>query len=361
VIRTLIAAVLAFAMGVPGAVAAEGSSYFTGAIGTSALRNLDADGTTFRARVDTDTAFSGLIGVGRHFGEMLRGEIDLSYTPHDVDKISGAQGSGDVTSWAVGGTLFMDFDIPSLQFTPYVGIGAGVIRVDLDNVTPVGGSVIDGGDTAPYIQAVAGVSYDISDRLSLFGDLRYRASQRLDLTTRAGSAVSPDYSDRRVMVGLRWRFAAPPPPPPPPAPAPAAAPKAEPAPAPRPQAQAAPAPKPEPEPKADIPREYLVFFDWDRSDITAEADQIIRAAAANARELRTVRITTTGHADRSGPDAYNVGLSQRRAIAVREVLVREGIPVGEIEIFARGESEPLVPTPDGVREPRNRRVQIILN
>ncbi len=67
------------------------------------------------------------------------------------------------------------------------------------------------------------------------------------------------------------------------------------------------------------------------------------------RASKTVRLTATGHADRSGPDSYNQRLSQRRAEAVREVLIREGVPAGEIEIFARGESEPLVQTPDGVR------------
>jgi OmpA-OmpF porin, OOP family len=182
------------------------------------------------------------------------------------------------------------------------------------------------------------------------------------MTKRAGAAVSPNYSDQRVMIGLRLKFPAPkmaqvaaaPPPQPPPQPAP----KVE---AP-PQPVVAPAPAPAPQEQvAEVPREYLVFFDWDRADITAEADQIIRAAADNAKKVGSVRIATTGHADRSGPDAYNLGLSLRRAEAVRAVLVRQGIAAQEIEIFARGESEPLVPTPDGVREPRNRRVQVILN
>jgi len=343
------------------AYAADGSPYFVGAVGLSDLRDIDADAATFSSRIDAENGHSGLVGVGRHFGEMLRGEFTLTHTRHDVDDVTGAQGSGDVGSWALGGSLFADFDVPAFQFTPYVGLGAGVIRVNLDGITPVGGSTLDDSDTVPYLEAIAGLSYDLNERVSLFGDLRYRASQRLRVSTRAGGAVSPDYSDRRLMIGLRWRFAAPPPPAPEPTPA-----AAPPAPKPAPQAQARPAPPPPPpqkeeEPEADIPREYLVFFDWDRSDITAEADEIIRAAATNAKELGSVRITATGHADRSGPDAYNQALSQRRAQAVRDVLVREGIPSGEISIFARGESEPLVPTPDGVREPRNRRVQIILN
>jgi outer membrane protein OmpA-like peptidoglycan-associated protein len=69
----------------------------------------------------------------------------------------------------------------------------------------------------------------------------------------------------------------------------------------------------------------------------------------------------TGHADRSGSDAYNMALSLRRANAVKDQLVREGIAANQIVVVGRGESQPLVPTADGVREPQNRRVEIVLN
>lgn len=343
------------------ASAEQGEVYVAGAAGLSALRDVTADSNTFLARIDTDTEGSIAAAVGRYFSDWLRGELEFAYSRYDVDTVSGVAGNGDVTGLSFGGNMIADFHFPAMKLTPYVGLGAGMIRVNLDTVSPVGASVLDDSSTAPYIQAIAGASYAINEQLSAFGDLRFRGSQRLDLTTRAGAAVSPNYEDRRVMVGLRWKFPAPkmaqvaaaPPPPPPPPPPPA--PKAEAAP---------PAPAPAVAPKeqlAEIPREYLVFFDWDRADITAEADQIIRAAADNAKKVGSARIATTGHADRSGPDAYNLGLSLRRAEAVRAALVRQGIAASEVEISARGESEPLVPTPDGVREPRNRRVQIILN
>ncbi len=67
-----------------------------------------------------------------------------------------------------------------------------------------------------------------------------------------------------------------------------------------------------------------------------------------------------GHADRSGSDAYNLRLSQRRADAVAAELVRQGVNRNDIGIQAFGESRPLVPTADGVREPQNRRVEIVL-
>jgi OmpA-OmpF porin, OOP family len=342
--------------------AEQGRGYVAGAIGLSALQDVDADSNTFLARIDTKTEGSIAVAVGRYFSDWLRGELEFSYASHDADSISGAAGNGDVTGLSFGGNMVVDFHLPDTKITPYAGLGVGMIRVNLDTVSPVGGSILDDSATVPYIQAIAGASYALSERLSAFGDVRFRGSQRLDMTTRAGAAVSPNYSDQRVMIGLRLKFPAPkmaqvaaaPPPQPPPQPAP----KVEAPPPP----VVAPAPAPAPQEQvAEVPREYLVFFDWDRADITAEADQIIRAAADNAKKVGSVRIATTGHADRSGPDAYNLGLSLRRAEAVRAVLVRQGIAAQEIEIFARGESEPLVPTPDGVREPRNRRVQVILN
>jgi hypothetical protein len=71
-------------------------------------------------------------------------------------------------------------------------------------------------------------------------------------------------------------------------------------------------------------------------------------------------VTATGHADRSGPEGYNMALSLRRANAVKNSLVRNGVPAASIAVVGRGESQPLVPTADGVREPQNRRVEIVV-
>jgi OOP family OmpA-OmpF porin len=106
---------------------------------------------------------------------------------------------------------------------------------------------------------------------------------------------------------------------------------------------------------------YLVFFDWDSAVLTQEAVDIVAAAAQAVRDGGIARIAATGHADRSGPAEYNIGLSQNRAEAVRAELVRQGLAEDTISIFARGEADPLVPTDDGVREPQNRRVEIGLN
>jgi OOP family OmpA-OmpF porin len=110
------------------------------------------------------------------------------------------------------------------------------------------------------------------------------------------------------------------------------------------------------------PRTYVVLFDWDKSDIRPDGQAVIDEvlADATAQGIDTVVISATGHTDLSGSEDYNMALSLRRADAVREALIAGGIPAEAITVAGRGESEPAVPTADGVREQANRRVEIFL-
>ena len=115
-------------------------------------------------------------------------------------------------------------------------------------------------------------------------------------------------------------------------------------------------------PAAPAPvRTYLVFFDWDRADLTGRARQIVAQAAAASTRVQVTRIQVNGHTDTSGPPRYNQGLSMRRAEAVAAELVRNGVPRDVISIRGLGETHLLVPTAAGVREPQNRRVEIVLS
>jgi outer membrane protein OmpA-like peptidoglycan-associated protein len=107
-----------------------------------------------------------------------------------------------------------------------------------------------------------------------------------------------------------------------------------------------------------MPGEYLVFFDWNKADVTPEAASILDSVVATAKKMGDTKVVATGYTDTSGSAAYNVGLSVRRAEAVKEVLTSEGIPAQNITTIGRGEEDPLVPTGPDVREPQNRRVQI---
>jgi iron complex outermembrane receptor protein len=127
---------------------------------------------------------------------------------------------------------------------------------------------------------------------------------------------------------------------------------------PAPEAAAAYVPPPVQAP-AGTPRSYLVFFDFNESDLTPRATQIVDQAAKNAGPAKVTQLTVTGHTDTVGSDAYNMRLSRRRAESVAAQLEKDGIPSSEIEIVAKGKRDLLVPTADGVKEPQNRRVQIV--
>jgi iron complex outermembrane receptor protein len=110
---------------------------------------------------------------------------------------------------------------------------------------------------------------------------------------------------------------------------------------------------------AKVARNYMVFFDFNKSDLTPDAISIVDEAAKNAGPAKATEITVTGHTDTVGSDAYNMRLSRRRAESVSAQLEKDGIPTSEIAIVAKGKHDLLVPTKDGVREPQNRRVTIV--
>ncbi len=126
---------------------------------------------------------------------------------------------------------------------------------------------------------------------------------------------------------------------------------------------AAPAPAPAPMPAPQIaaaPEPFTVYFAFDSAAVDAAGNGVIDDAVATADDLGIVDFSITGHADRSGAEDYNLQLSLLRADAIRLALIARGVKEGGISVAGRGEAEPAVPTADGVREPANRRVEIIL-
>ena len=123
--------------------------------------------------------------------------------------------------------------------------------------------------------------------------------------------------------------------------------------------QPQPAAAPPPPPPAPSPS-YMVFFDWDSIRLNPQSMTTIGQAATAFKSGQNARITATGHTDTSGSPEYNMGLSLRRANAVAAALVQNGVPAGAITANGVGESGLLVHTGDGVREPQNRRVEIVV-
>jgi len=125
--------------------------------------------------------------------------------------------------------------------------------------------------------------------------------------------------------------------------------------APPPQAAAPPPPPPPP-----AEHNYTVFFDWDRANITPEGQQIVEAAAATYKSEPPGPVQVTGHTDTSGSPAYNQRLSVRRAQNVASALSQSGVPQSAMTVTGVGQEDLKVPTPPGVREPQNRRVEIVV-
>jgi outer membrane protein OmpA-like peptidoglycan-associated protein len=121
-------------------------------------------------------------------------------------------------------------------------------------------------------------------------------------------------------------------------------------PAPPPTAAAPPPPPPE--------HTFTVFFDWDKANITPEAQQIVEAASATFKSGPPVPVQVIGHTDTSGSPAYNQKLSVRRAQNVAGALAQAGMPQSAMNVSGVGQNDLKVPTPPGVREPQNRRVEI---
>lgn len=116
--------------------------------------------------------------------------------------------------------------------------------------------------------------------------------------------------------------------------------------------------KPAPTPKAAAGEVIDVYFDFNKASLTREGRQIVQQVAAQLKANSAATVAVIGKTDLSGTDSYNLALSKRRAEAVRAELIRDGVAANRIAVQWTGKREPPVKTGDGVREPRNRVVEI---
>jgi hypothetical protein len=108
------------------------------------------------------------------------------------------------------------------------------------------------------------------------------------------------------------------------------------------------------------PREFVVFFPTGVATLSPDAVRVVDEAAAEYQRTGIAQVVVTGHTDTVGSAAHNLALSERRAAMVADELIRRGVPATDIVTVGRGEEDLLVPTADGVNEPRNRRVEILV-
>jgi OmpA-OmpF porin, OOP family len=327
-------------------------------------------GLSTSGHVQGDTGFAGVVSMGWGFGNGLRAEIEGDYRDNHMSGLTGFTNAnnlnGGTNEQKFGGMFNVLYDFNGLTpwVVPYLGVGVGYQGINekfhAGNTASIAGTGIGAGQlqvantgstegsfayqaivgaALPLPQVAPGLAATLEYRfMGTTGNRSYNgtasvlnAEGAVLASTPAKVQFGPTYNNT-ILVGLRYNFGVAPPPPPPPAPAPVAQPA----------------------------RSYLVFFDWDKATLTDRARQIIREAADNSTHVQYTRIEVNGYTDTSGTPQYNMGLSIRRANAVKAELIKDGVPANAITTQGFGETHLLVPTGPGVREPQNRRVEIII-
>ncbi len=318
---------------------------------------VNATGTAANSALRSRIGPVAVAALGYGLGNGLRLELEGDYRNNRF-----SQGRGFGFPAAAGGNevkygpmLNVIYDLtgfgPFTYVAPYAGVGVGYQWAQFDKVHaygPTGFPRIDSGDTrgALAYQAIIGAVVPFQFLPALATTIEYRfqglAHRNYDFTattvpgsTTAGRLKFGNDFNHALLIGVRYNFGAP-----------------------APAAPTAPMPAAAPAPAAA--RSYLVFFDWDKATLTDRARAIVKEAAENSTRVQYTRLEVNGYTDTSGKPSYNQGLSLRRARAVAGELVRNGVPQNGISVQGLGDTQLLVPTGAGVREPQNRRVEIII-
>lgn len=335
----------ALLLSIPAASMADENIYLSIAAGVNILEDSKIDSGVNRFDTENDLGGYGSAAVGYDFGNALRGEVEFAYRANDFDTVGNVASSDDSSAWSLMGNLLYDFHNKT-KVTPYLGFGLGAITADFKSVDLPSSDIIDDTASSVAVQGIAGADMSINDRTSVFVKYNRLSAIDLEFTSNLGDKYEVEYDENIFAVGLRFDLG---------------------------QKGSAVAMKPQvnlpvvpavPKVSSSIisePRSYMVFFNFDKSSLTHDAKSILKQVAGSTDDGEVTRIKVTGHADRSGSESYNMQLSKYRALMVKKELMRLGVDKREIVMFAKGEHELLKLTEDGIREPQNRRVEILYN
>jgi outer membrane protein OmpA-like peptidoglycan-associated protein len=296
--------------------------------------------------IQWDTGWAIEAELGYRWAEFWRLEIEASFRENDIDTYTSnnivTNPSGDVEQLAVMANLLFDFDVTeTINFSIGGGIGAAQVEVEATGTTAASTVFLDEADQDwnwAY-QGIAGISFETGDQTEIYIDYRYFVTNDVNIQPSAGAFLpavgtifDENFENHTVKFGFRYFFEG------------------------RPEVIAEPEP-----PIEEKPTTYIVFFDFNKSNLTSEAQAVVAEAAEAYKATGSVRVQVVGHTDTVGSASYNQQLSERRAASVAAELERLGVPGDAITTEGRGFSDPMVPTGPGVREPQNRRAVIDLS
>jgi outer membrane protein OmpA-like peptidoglycan-associated protein len=310
----------------------------------------DADGSVdfpgpasipFEAQFDTGWAVLG--DIGYRWESNWRLEFEVGYRNNDVDCVSFAGGpcgnfDADVTQFTQMFNLVYDIPLDDrLTLSLGAGLGGDFVTVDAPFFKDT--------DWVVAGQLIAGLNFALTDSIDLFVNYRYFIADDPHVDVAPFVEAGFDDAKHTVTIGLRFDLE----------------PDEGPAYSPAPPPSNGPMPMGPPPPPAGPAKHYVVFFGFNKANLTLKAQAIVAEAAATAKEGGAASILVTGHTDTVGAAAYNQVLSERRAGVVKRELVRLGVPPNAITAIGKGETMLLVQTPDRTWEDRNRRATIDLN
>jgi outer membrane protein OmpA-like peptidoglycan-associated protein len=282
--------------------------------------------------MEFDNRWGALATLGFAFDNRLRLEIEGGYRNNDINKLCAvgcaAVNDGELTEWSAMMNMVYDMPIAS-RWLLNLGAGAGIDHARLDD-----DEGFEGTDTAFAVQGILGLTYRLSDHWDAAINYRYLWADSPNFSYGA-TRVDMDIVKHTVTLGFRYGYDDPPPPP------------------------VAAAPEPPPAAPA-APKQFIIFFGFNKCNITAEADAVLSEAASAAKSSGSASVRIVGHTDTVGSSAYNQKLSECRADAAKANLVGKGVSDGAISTSGKGEAELMVQTGDGVKEPQNRRATVDL-
>ncbi|MFM9863525.1 MAG: OmpA family protein [Micropepsaceae bacterium] len=291
--------------------------------------------------VRSEVGYAGMASLGYAYSNGWRVELEGGYRNNQLESLlSGGvvtPMTGDLTQYTAMANFMYDFPSSGpVTFSLGAGVGADWGRIDTASL----GSPLMSDNVSLAFQGIAGLSFRMASWVDLVLNYRFLYVTGFEFEE---ALVAPNVfhvdtdaiSQHTVTMGLRFGS----------------------------HQQAAPmvvasAPPPAPPPPA---RQYVIYFGFNKCNVTADADVVLSDAASSAKQLGSVAIKIVGHTDTVGSQRANQRLSECRAGAAKTNLVAKGIPASSISANGAGETQLVVQTGDGTKEPQNRRATVDLN